>query len=444
MIKGFLSSAFLSPLFFSCGAALVFLFAFGFVIPPLFILGKVLLILLAAFVLADGIILYGPGMRLSAKREIPRVLGIGDDIPIKLELEYQGKVELKAEVIEELPEELQERNFSLSVALKPGIHTLPYTIRPVSRGVYSFGLTQVLIESPLGLLKRKISLDTSEERPVYPSIQQMREMGLLAFNRMSVQMGAKKLNRLGKSYEFEQITPFVEGDDFRNVNWKATGKTRELMVNQFQDERSQNLYCVISKGRAMKLTFDGLSLLDYAVNATLALSNVALRKFDKVGLLTFSNKVGTAIRAENRKGQLQKILEALYAEKEREHEPSYELLYRSLDRLAHTRSLVLLFVNFETPQMLERSLPILQKIRRKHMLIAVLFKDKELEHMSREPKTDAGSIYRQTLAAKFLHEREEIARKLRSHGIHAVVSTPEQLSINTINKYLELKARGMV
>jgi uncharacterized protein (DUF58 family) len=272
----------------------------------------------------------------------------------------------------------------------------------------------------------------------------MREMALLAFNRMTYQQGAKRLNRLGKSYEFEQITPFVEGDDFRSINWKATGKTRELMVNQFQDERSQNFYCVISKGRAMKMTFNGMSLMDYAINATLALSNIALRKYDKVGLLTFSDKIGTAMRAENRRGQLQKILEALYAERERDCEPSFELLYQSLDRIAGNRSLVLLFANFETPQMIERALPILKKISRKHMLIMVLFKDNELETISAQPKPDTAAIYQQSLAAKYLYEREEIALKLRSNGIHAVMSTPAQLSVNTVNKYLELKARGLV
>lgn len=444
MSKELLRNFFLTPLFFSIGAAIVFLLAFGFVIPPLLVLGKILLLLLAGLTLADAILLFRQQHPITIRRFMPRILGINDEVPVDLDVRYQGEIPLSIELIEELPEQLQKRDFKLFFQLSAGVHKMRYHIRPLDRGKYHFGDTIALIESPLRLVKRRMVLPTAEEKAVYPSILQMREMELMAFNRRASMAGSKRLNRIGQSYEFEQITPFVEGDDFRNINWKATGKSRTLMVNQFQDERSQNLYCVISKGRAMRVAFNGLSLLDYAINAGLALSNVALKKYDKVGLITFSDKIGTALRAENRKGQLQKILEALYSEQERSNEPSYELLYRSLDRIVPNRSLVVLFTNFETPQMLERALPLLKKIRKKHFLVLVLFQDKELQELAKAPKNDVESIYTVTLANRQLLEKQEIARKLRSHGIHAFSSTPEKLSAETLNAYLELKARGLI
>lgn len=444
MKRRFLKSFFLTPIFFSTGAAAVFICAFGFVIPPLLILGKVVILLLIGFTVTDAVLLFNPKLKFAGRRITPRVLGIGDTVKIVLELDYEGSFDLEVKVIDELPVQLQERNFGVDLKMSPGPRKVGYEIRPVNRGIYSFGDTRLLIESPLRLVRRLVTLPTAADTAVYPSILQMRETGMMAFSRNTFQAGTKKLNRMGQSYEFEQITPFVEGDDYRNINWKATGKTRELMVNQFQDERSQNLYCVISKGRAMKLTFNDLSLLDYAINATLALSNVALKKYDKVGLISFSDKIGTALRAENRKGQLQKILESLYAETERDREPGYELLYRSLDRLAKNRSLVILFANFETPQMLDRAMPILQKISKKHLLVTVLFKDAALEKASKLPKDSIESIYSRTLAEKYFHERNEIAKKLRNRGIHTITGTPEELSVNTINRYLELKSRGMI
>lgn len=444
MRRSFFKSFFLAPLFFSTGAAAVFLCAFGFVIPPLLVLGKVVIVLLLGFTLTDVAMLFSPKLRFSAKRIAPRVFGIGDTVKIALELDYEGSFDLKVQVIDELPVQLQERNFGVQLTMSPGLRKVGYEIMPVNRGLYRFGDTRLLIESPLRLVRRMVTLPTAAETQVYPSILQMRETGMMAFSRMTYQAGTKKMNRMGQSYEFEQITPFVEGDDYRNINWKATGKTRELMVNQFQDERSQNLYCVISKGRAMKLTFNGLSLLDYAINSTLALSNVALKKYDKVGLISFSDKIGTALRAENRKGQLQKILESLYSETERDREPGYELLYRSLDRLAKTRSLVVMFANFETPQMLDRAMPILGKIGKKHLFVMVLFKDAELEQAARFPKDSIDSVYRRTLAEKYLHDRNEISKKLRNRGIHTISATPEELSVSTINRYLELKAKRLI
>ncbi len=440
----FIKSFFLTPLFFTTGAAAIFLCAFGFAFPIVFRLGQIVFVLLLAITVADVSILYLSGIKIAAKRKTPRVLGLGDETQIKINIDYQGSISLEAEIIDEIPEQLQKRDLRLRMSLEPGWQQASYKIRPVNRGVYRFGSLHVIIESPLHIVRRRISLHLGEDLSVYPSVEQMHAVEMLAFSRVSTQQGNKKFRRIGMSYEFEQITPFVEGDDYRNINWKATGKTHELMVNQYQDERSQNMYCVVSKSRAMKMAFNGMTMLDYAINSSLAISNVALKKYDKVGLITFSDKIGTAIRADNRHGQLQKISEALYSERERDLEPSYNLLYRSIDKVVQTRSMLLLFANFETVHMLDRALPTLRKISRKHLLVMILFKDDELHEMSRTGHKKVSDIYRTTLAAKHLSEKEEIALRLRHQGIQTIVSSPKQLSVNVINKYLELKSRGMI
>jgi uncharacterized protein (DUF58 family) len=444
MKTGFVKSFFLSPLFFSSGVAIIFLFVFGFAFPLLFLLAKVLLVLCLATTIADGFLLYRSGLKLSAERSLPKIMGLGDDVKVKLRISYEGNIPLSARLIDELPVQLQRRDFDIRLQLDPGITKTAYELRPINKGIYHFGRLNVIIESPIHFVRRKVPIDISADVPVYPSINQMHENEILAFSRMSMQGGSKRLRRRGQSYEFEQISPFVEGDDYRNINWKASGKTRELMVNQYQDERSQNMYCIISKGRAMKMAFNNMSLLDYAINSTLAMANVALKKYDRVGLITFSDKIGTAIRAENRHGQLPKILESLYHEKERPNEPSYELLYRSIKRIVKSRSLIMLYANFESRQMMERVLPILKKINKSHLLVMVLFKDEELDARANRHSESITELYQGTLAKQHLSEKEEIAKKLQRQGIQTIVSTPDALSIDVINKYLRLKTRGMV
>jgi uncharacterized protein (DUF58 family) len=108
--------------------------------------------------------------------------------------------------------------------------------------------------------------------------------------------GIKKIRRLGHNNEFEQIKNYVQGDDIRTVNWKATSRRNELMVNQYQDERAQHIYSVIDKSRSMRMPFNDLTLLDYSINSTLAFSNICLRKGDKVGLMTYSDKLEQKLR----------------------------------------------------------------------------------------------------------------------------------------------------
>ena len=156
--------------------------------------------------------------------------------------------------------------------------TYNYTLRPTERGTYAFGSLNVFASSPLGLFKRRFRFDTAQEVPVYPSYLQLRKYDFLAFTNRLFEYGLKKIRRIGHTMEFEQIKDYVRGDDIRNINWKATAKRNQLMVNQYQDEKSQPIYSVIDKGRVMKMPFEGLSLLDYAINATLVISNIAIKK----------------------------------------------------------------------------------------------------------------------------------------------------------------------
>ena len=217
-----------------------------------------------------------------------------------------------------------------------------------------------------------------------------------------------------------------------------------LMVNQYEDERAQQVYCLIDKSRVMKMPFNGLSLMDYAINTSLAISNIVLRKYDKAGLITFSDKMGTTLKAERQSQQLNKILMALYKEKERKKEANYQLLYQVARKLVKGRSLLLLFTNFESPFALERVLPILRRINGLHLLVVIFFENTEIRDFLEEEVTTVEGIYTQTVARKFVSEKQQMVQKLRQYGIQAILTRPEELTLNTINKYLELKSRGMI
>ena len=322
--------------------------------------------------------------------------------------------------------------------------TLKYSLRPLKRGVYQFGNILIFIRSFMGLIERRVSLKRTEDIPVYPSIIQMKNFELRAFDRVTDHKGIKKIRRLGHSYEFEQIKNYVRGDDYRSINWKASSRRAQLMVNQYEDERAQQIYNIIDKSRSMKMPFNGLSLMDYAINTSLAISNIALQKHDRAGLLTFSDKIGTTLKAEKKANQLQKILTSLYKEKERPLEANYELLYHASRKIIKGRSLLMLYTNFESTYALERVLPILRRINNIHLLVVVFFENTEIKAFAREEVKTTEGIYYQTVAQKFIAEKVQMVQKLRQYGIQAVLTKPEELSMNTINKYLELKSRGLI
>ena len=216
------------------------------------------------------------------------------------------------------------------------------------------------------------------------------------------------------------------------------------MVNQYEDEKAQQVYCVIDKSRVMRMPFGGLTLIDYSINAALVMSNIILQKKDKAGLLTFSDKLGSTLAADNSPNQLGRILHELYREKEGKGEASYELLYYAVRRLVRGRSLLLLFTNFESQFALERVLPTLRKINNMHVLVVVFFINTEIEEFTKQNVQTTEDIYHQTIAQKFSDEKTQMMQKLRQYGIQTILTRPEDLNINTINKYLELKSRGLI
>lgn len=441
-----MKSTFLPSRFFIVCGVLVLVLALGFAIPILFPIGQFLLFTFIALVLVDWMLLFQFGFQFSGVRRLPRVLSLGDDNPVYLDLNNDSNLRLRLHIIEELPVQLQTRNFAQTLSLQAGeMASIRYDLRPLERGEYVFGATNCFATGVFGLVERRIQLNISPMKvAVYPSVIQMKQLEMRAFDRITTREGIKKIRRIGHSYEFEQIKNYVAGDDFRSINWKASSRREELMVNQFEDERAQQIYCIIDKSRVMRMPFNGLSLMDYAINATLAISNIIIKKYDKAGLITYSDKIGATIKADNRPTQLNFILNALYKEKERPLEANYELLFHISSKLINGRSLILLFTNFESTFALDRSLPILRRINRRHLLVVVFFDNTEIREFADQEARDIEGMYQQTMARKYLSEKAQMVLTLRQYGIQSVLTRPEDLSINTINKYLELKARGLI
>ena len=401
--------------------------------------------MLVGFFCIDYLLLFTNRKGVFARRTHAERFSNGDNNPVRLDVENHYLFSILIKVIDEIPHQFQRRDVLFKDVLGAGNKTIiNYELRPVKRGAYEFGTVNVFVSGAIGLIARRYKFEQPAAVPVYPSYIQMRKYQLMAISNRLSEVGVKKVRRLGHSMEFEQIKEYVQGDDYRTLNWKATARKGQLMVNNFTDEKSQQVYCVIDKGRVMKMPFEGLSLLDYAINASLVLSNVALTKQDKAGLVTFSEKVGAFLLASKNAVQMQSILDVLYNQKTRYLESDFEQLYIQLRRKVSQRSLVVLFTNFESLSGLKRQLPFLRKIASHHLLVTVFFENTELKSVLETPAKNVEEVYTKTVAEKFAFEKRLIAKELQQHGILTILTPPEQLTVNTINKYLELKAKQAI
>ncbi len=420
-------------------------FVFAFFFPFIMVVAISLLILVALGFIVDVLFIFNIKNAILAQRILPDKLSNGDENPIKIDVKNNYTFKIRAKIIDEIPFQFQKRDFMIIKDIPSGKNVFfQYILEPKERGEYHFGSLNVFVSSPLSFVSKRFQFQKEASLPSYPSFIHLRKYELMALQNEFLLGGIKKIRKLGHTMEFEQIKEYVQGDDIRTINWKATSKQNKLMVNQYQDEKSQRIFMLIDKGRTMKMPFKGLSLLDYSINASMALSHIILKKGDRAGMMTFSKKTENKVAADNKSGQLRKISEALYNVQTNFFESDFNRLYQDVKFNINQRSLILLFTNFETLDAVNRQMKYLRGIAKNHLLVVVFFKNSELQELIHKNPENMQEIYDEIIAEKFEFEKKLIIQELKKYGIYTVYTLPENLTIEAINKYLEIKARGIL
>ncbi|MDR0575604.1 MAG: DUF58 domain-containing protein [Tannerella sp.] len=436
---------FLTKRFYIAGLVIIVLLISGYMIPPLFIAGQIAIVLLILISATDGALLWRRKKAAGAERYCAPRFSNGDNNDVRLVIESYYPFNVKMDIIDEIPIVFQRRDILFRIDIKSGGREIVrYKLRPTKRGEYGFGNILLYITTGIGLISRRIKCILPMNIAVYPSYITLHQYEFMAIHHNLTELGIKKIRRIGHNTEFEYIKEYIKGDDYRTINWKASARRHFPMVNIYQDERSQQIYNIIDKGRIMQNSFRGMTLLDYAINASLVLSFVAIRKDDKAGLATFAGNFETFIPAGKQTAQMQQILESLYRQQTTFGESDYSSLYVHINKYINKRSLLIIYTNFDTIIGMERQLEYLRQLARRHVVLVVFFEDTELKEFAVKRPVSIEGYYQQVITDKFIFEKQHVIAKLRQHGIYSLLTEPDKLSVNVINKYLEMKARGSI
>ena len=430
---------FLTRRFYIVLTLLILLIAAGYLVAPLFTIGRWLLLVFVCMMIAEAGILYSrKGME--AARYCADRFSNGDENRVTLQVKNRYAFPVSIELIDEAPVAFQRRDVCFKERIPVnGEQTIHYFLRPVSRGVYSFGVIRVFASTVLGLVQRRFTCGDPLDVKVYPSFLMLRQYELLAVSNHLRERGIKRIRQVGNLTEFEQIKDYVQGDDYRTINWRATARRHQLMVNVYQDERSQQVYSIIDKGRAMQQAFQGMTLLDYAINASLVLSYVAMNKEDKAGLITFADSFDTFVPASRHSGHMQTLQETLYAQQTTFGETDFSALNAHVNQHVSKRSLLVLFTHFMGKVSMERQLPYLRQLNSRHRLLVVFFEDAELHDFIEGQAETTEELFQHVIAEKYAYEQRLIVNTLRQYGILSLLTQPDKLTVNVVNRYLTLR-----
>jgi uncharacterized protein (DUF58 family) len=425
---------------------IVLVFCAGLVVPVLFPVAKVLLLFLAMAVVVETVLLFGKKELLDFNRGLPSKLSNGDAHQIRLNYQNFSPFALNLEIYDELPYQFQKHEFKLKHQIcRDESESFQYEVKPRMRGVYTWQSNVVLagLRFP-GLVSRKVTFEAEETINCYPSFDQFKKLPVSGLVSQFSQADGSAIRKIGQSLEFEQIKNYGIGDDFRHINWKASARRGKMMVNQYQDEKSQEIYCVLDLGRSMKLPFEEQTLLDYSINAALGLSKVILDIKDKAGLITFSAEECRILPAKSDMRQFKKINDILYNIDSKFSESDYERLYKFVRNKVPSRCLLIIFTQFDTLQQMTRVLNYLKGLSRYHLVLLITFENDDVKNYIEKPAADVNEVYSKTISRGFWMQNQAIGKELAKYGILSMVCSPHRLTIDLINDYLKIKRKQMI
>lgn len=383
--------------------------------------------------------------RVTAHRDLELPLSLGALNRVSIKLTHHGGSVLNVYVRDEPPHPFQTDPKELFANLHAGeTDERTYNVTPMERGSYHFGALNVRFTTFLKLLvlQRRFALETDVK--VYPNIFATKKYKLLSQRQQLNQMGLRPTRMRGAGLEFESLRNYVPGDEPRRLDWKASARKQSLITRQYDVERSRNLVLLIDAGRTMTSRGDGLSKLDHAVNAAMLLSYVAVQHDDRIGLMTFADDVSQYLAPGKGTGQLDRVMESLYALQPRLIESDYRRAFLSVAQRLRKRSLVILFTDLIDPDSSERIITHLTPLLRNHLVLCVALSDYEWIELIRAIPEETKDIYRQAVTVSILEDRKSALAKLSARGVLTLDATPTDLSVAVVNRYLKVKREALL
>lgn len=417
------------------------LFLAGAFFPPFTGVGVLYLILLAVWAVVDAVTL--PRRRdVDIRQAHPARMSLGVPNLVALELLNAGRSRLHIALAEDLHDSMTAEPDLHHVTLEPRERAkLEYHLTPTRRGRYELGRVDVRLLRRGGLFYRQFKLDLRADIDVYPNLLDVKRYDLLLRRGLLMEQGVSPLRQIGQGSEFESLRQYTIGDDMSRVAWKVTAKHSKLIVRNYQPERQQSVLVAIDVGRATAGEFDGISRLDYLVNAALMLAYVTLRQGDWFSMLAFSDTIESYLPPVRHVQNIDRVAQALYRLEPRLRESDYGTACRFLDLKNKKRGLICLMTDVIDREASGDIIGYLAHFARYHLPVAVTLADPAIKEAAVAPIGPSSDAYRRAAAIDVVQAREQALAVMRRRGVSVLDVHPRSLTPELVNRYLLIKSQ---
>lgn len=384
------------------------------------------------------------GGEIKAERLCPRHATYGIEHDIEILLKNTSPSNKRIQLRDQTPDGWQAAPVLKTLIPGGSSLSLNYRMIPPKRGKYLFGDIFLRVEGPLGLVSRPMRLQKSEEIKVYPRLRPIRYPDLATYRRVAYKWGLRRTRLRGEGREFESLREYVEGDDPRKIHWKATARFDRPIVQDYETEKNQIVMILLDVGRLMGAISEEKTKLDHALEAAVQLTHTALAGGDQAGMLAFADQVISYIPPKRTPDQLQLILEGVLSLRPILVEPQYEQAFLWLRSRVRRRSLIVIFTDLLDEVASESLLAAVTLLRPRHLPLCIAIRESEWDELLGDPPSEAQGVYERAVLQELLRQRSRAIGGLVQKGALAADLPPAKLSVGTMERYLEVKRRGLL
>ncbi|TYQ18310.1 UNVERIFIED_CONTAM: uncharacterized protein (DUF58 family) [Acetivibrio alkalicellulosi] len=368
-------------------------------------------------------------------------LSMGAENEISINIRNNSNYKIDIEALDEIPQYIEFEKKVVKIKVHPHYDAEgKYIVIPQKRGEFLFGSIHIRYNGVLKLCSKKYKYDAIKKYKVYPNLKDLTKYGLAAIKKSQLMQGIKKIKSYGLGTEFESLREYNTGDDYRKINWLATARANKFIINTYEPEKNQQIMIMLDSSRVMNSEIKYIKKLDYSINAAFLLADVAIKKGDNVGVLVFDSSVKRYVKPGKGMGQFQLLAENLYNVEENFVSADYNGALRYLNQNQKRRSLLCIFTElFNTSEAFELS-SALKNIAKHHIPIVITIKDMRLYEWEQSEVKTTNDIFLKAAAIKMVKEREQIMKVFHDSGIGVIDVPPDKLSIEVVNKYLQMKS----
>jgi uncharacterized protein (DUF58 family) len=396
-------------------------------------------------VVSRDLALLPPRRGFTARRSMPEPFSLGEHEEVKVIVTNPAAAGLIARVADHAPSDLRPRPRELEGDFDAhGTLTVAYTTSSPRRGAYRFESVDLQVGRREGWMRRQVRIPLTHEVAVFPNIVAIKRIQLTLRRGLRALVGQRRARPPGASTAFAGLRDYVRGDDVRRISWAATARRDRPVVVEVEAERGQQVMIALDCGRLMTAPAGELVKLDHAVNAALMLAWVAQAYGDRVGLMTFDDRVTNFIKPERGSAQLHVMTEALYAIKASYVEPDFGHAMTHLALRVGRRSMVVILTDLQDPNASRELVAHCLRLAARHLVLVVAMSDPEVLAARDAPVTTSARAYQWAAAEEFVASRRESFELLRRGGVLGLDVVAGNLSPALVERYLELKERALL